>query len=916
MAPFDKASWAAVSSILNELLDSSAAQRAARLPQLQAQDPELAERVAALLAGKEAVEEARFLEGAAFDPLAIGTLAGRSIGVYTLDRPLGQGGMGSVWLARRSDGQYEGSVAIKFLNLALLGRGGAERLRREANVLAKLSHPNITRLIDAGVAAGQPYLVLEYVEGEPIDRWCDAQSLDVAARVRVFLQVLEAVAHAHGRLILHRDLKPSNILVTADGCVKLLDFGIAKLLEGEGKTAPPTELTQLGGPALTPDYAAPEQALPAEVTTATDVYALGVLLYVLLVGAHPTAGATRTPIERLRALIDAEPVRLSEAAQKADPAVPQARGASPQQLVRALRGDLENILGKALKKAPNDRYATVDAFAEDLQRHLSQQPVSARADSRTYRMGKFVRRHRVAVGTAAGAVLTLIAISAVALWQMVEANRQREAAEQQAARANSSQYFLYSLLSDTGMSGRPFTTLELLAQAEKMIDSQFGSREHENAIEQLLQIAQMYASLGEQTKSLELVQAAHRRAVAAGQVELSREAACTLGRQLYLTGRPEDGVALLDQTIDELRPRAQEASTRELVAMATLVNCLQARSDVHLSRGDFAAGVAAGREAVALSTEAFRAAPLAQISPRMQLAIALRVAGERKQADDAYQDLFDLFQRLGRDHSVDAIVLLGNWSKLKSDVGDVLGAARLLESALGAGQALRPDGTSDHMLSMNYAQTSLLLHRLDQAERYFSVTRRGAREERDAEYELISLLGLAAVARERGDLAAASARLEEAREFARAQLPPQHRTGKLLLLETGQFHLAANSLPAAAAVLSELVTEDASVNAKMPRHAVALSAWAQVELRRGDVKRAEALAKRASAVAAELALPDRPSYWVGRSLLVESRVEMAAGRAEAARRLAAQSVAQLKDSVGPDHPLTRNAAALASSATL
>ncbi|RPH53782.1 MAG: serine/threonine protein kinase, partial [Lysobacterales bacterium] len=302
MPEINGASWEAVSALLDELLDADDAQRAARLSQLRMQSPALSDQVAELLARQAAVQMEQFLEGNALDPLGLGELAGRSFGGYTLDRPLGQGGMGSVWLARRSDGRYEGWAAVKLLNLGSLGRSGAERLRHEANALAKLAHPNITHLIDAGVAAGQPYLILEYVEGEPIDRWCDAQRLRVEARVRLFLQVLAAVSHAHGRLILHRDLKPSNILVTKDGSAKLLDFGIAKLLESQAQTTPPSELTRLGIAAMTPEYAAPEQLQRADVTTATDVYALGVLLYVLLVGRHPTASATGTPIEQMQAL--------------------------------------------------------------------------------------------------------------------------------------------------------------------------------------------------------------------------------------------------------------------------------------------------------------------------------------------------------------------------------------------------------------------------------------------------------------------------------------------------------------------------------------------------------------------------------------------------------------------------------------
>ena len=209
--------------------------------------------------------------------------------------------MGVVWLARRSDGRFEGVVAVKFLNLARVARSGAGRFQREGRLLARLAHVNIARLIDAGVDGGQPYLVLEYVEGEAIDRWCDARRLDINARIRLFLDVLASVAHAHGQLVLHRDLKPANILVTSTGTVKLLDFGIAKLLDPSD--AAHTEPTA-ADPAFTPRYAAPEQLQAGDVTMATDVYTLGVLLSELLAGRHPTASDARISVDQLRALME------------------------------------------------------------------------------------------------------------------------------------------------------------------------------------------------------------------------------------------------------------------------------------------------------------------------------------------------------------------------------------------------------------------------------------------------------------------------------------------------------------------------------------------------------------------------------------------------------------------------------------
>ena len=268
-----------------------------------------------LLAQYTTIERDGFLDEPALRPVDEPSLTGQTIGNYTLDRLLGEGGMGAVWLAHRSDGRFESQVAVKLLNPALLGPGGVERFRREGRALGRLTHPNIAHLLDAGVTpAGQPYLVLEYVDGETIHHWCDSHDLDVDARVRLLLDVLAAVAHAHAKLILHRDLKPSNILVTANGQVKLVDFGIAKLLDDATELAPSAELTQLAGHAFTPDYAAPEQVQAGEVTSATDVYALGVLLYVLLTGEHPTSGDAHTPLDRLRAIVDTEPTRPSDAA--------------------------------------------------------------------------------------------------------------------------------------------------------------------------------------------------------------------------------------------------------------------------------------------------------------------------------------------------------------------------------------------------------------------------------------------------------------------------------------------------------------------------------------------------------------------------------------------------------------------------
>jgi serine/threonine protein kinase len=457
MRYIDKSRWPLISPLLDEYLELDAATRASRLQALRARDSELALDLETLLERQQVLEQADFLAGPALG-LASPPSAGQSVGAYTLEREIGQGGMGTVWLARRTDGRFEGQVAIKFLNAGLVGQGGAARFAREGQILARLAHPNIARLLDAGVLAenGGPYLVLEYVDGQPIDRYCEQRALSSRERVRLFLDVLAAVAHAHHRLILHRDLKPSNILVNPAGEVKLLDFGIAKLLGDATQPAAATELTQRAGRAFTPQYAAPEQVQGGDVTTATDVYALGVLLYLLLSGKHPadahTAHYKDTPLERMRALIEIEPRRVSEL-------VRAQRDAGAARRASELRGDLDTIVARALKKAPTARYANAEILADELRRWLAFEPITARPDSAAYRIAKFVRRHRWGVAAAGLAVAGLCTLTGLSIAQALRAERAEHLARQRSAQAED---LLGYMLGDFADKLRPLGRLELL----------------------------------------------------------------------------------------------------------------------------------------------------------------------------------------------------------------------------------------------------------------------------------------------------------------------------------------------------------------------------------------------------------------------------------------------------------------------
>lgn len=464
MDALEKERWIALSPLLDQLLDRDEEDRQHWLAQLRAHDAATADELEALLAKDQALHAQGFMAQPAAEQMGgvvtpVGEsvaeldLTGESIGPYQLEREVGQGGMGAVWLARRADGRFQGEVAIKFLKAGLFGKGDNGRFAREGQILGRLSHPHIARLLDAGVHSGhQPYLVLEYVDGLPIDRYCHVHGLDIEARIRLFQDVLAAVAHAHQRLILHRDLKPSNILVTADGQVKLLDFGIAKLMDDATQPAAATELTQLAGSAFTPQYAAPEQIQQGDVTTATDVYALGVLLYQLLGGRHPTADDTQTHLDRLKAVVELVPKRLSEVAGgQLDPVI--ARQA------KLLKGDLDTIVAKALKKSPAERYANAEQFSADLNHWLQHEPITARPDTRWYVLGRFVRRHRLAVGASTAAVLALVGLTT---FSVVQAHRAEQAEHQAQQRRQQADDLLSFMLGEFADKLRPIGRLELL----------------------------------------------------------------------------------------------------------------------------------------------------------------------------------------------------------------------------------------------------------------------------------------------------------------------------------------------------------------------------------------------------------------------------------------------------------------------
>jgi serine/threonine protein kinase len=552
--------WQAVSPYLDQALALSEDERGAWLGSLGEHSPKLAAQLTELLDEHRVLVKAGFLEKGRFELPNSAGLAGQTIGPYTLLSQIGQGGMGSVWLAERNDGRFERQVAVKFIHIALMGKGGEARFKREGSILGRLAHPHIADLVDAGVSAtGQPYLVLEYVEGEHIDRYCDQQNLDVEARTRLFLDVLAAVAHAHSNLIVHRDLKPSNVLISKEGQVKLLDFGIAKLLEGDGEDGAATLLTVEGGRTMTPEYAAPEQVTGAPVTTATDVYALGVLLYLLLTGQHPAGSGVRSPADLVKAIVDTEPTRPSDVVATAGPSVEETtanaarRTTTPDKLSRLLRGDLDTIVAKALKKNPQERYGSVPALADDLLRYLRHEPISARPDTVAYRAAKFVRRNRAAVALVALVLIAVIAGVTGTLLQAHTARLQRDLAFRERDRANRITQFMTRMfkVSDPGEArGNSVTAREILDEASNQIDTGLV-KDPETQAQMMRVMGKVYVSLGLYSRAEPLLTRAVdiRRRVLGTKNPDTLVSVYDLGAVLFAEGRYAEAEKLQRETL-------------------------------------------------------------------------------------------------------------------------------------------------------------------------------------------------------------------------------------------------------------------------------------------------------------------------------------------------------------------------------
>ncbi|HEY9420102.1 MAG TPA: serine/threonine-protein kinase, partial [Thermoanaerobaculia bacterium] len=552
----DPERWRTVDRVFAQALELPPAERAAFLDSACAGDEGLRREVELLLAADE--RNATFLERPAGEALGWRPLAGEEeeggrLGPYRLLRRIGGGGMGNVYLASRDDEEYQREVAIKILRAGLEGTEAYHRFLAERQILARLEHPNIARLYDGGTTSdGRPFLVMELVDGLPVDQYCDRHQLTVDQRLGLFRRICSAVEHAHQNLLVHRDIKPGNILVTPDGEPKLLDFGIAKQLEPK-IAADSGPLTRTGLRIMTPSYASPEQVKGEAVTTASDVYSLGVLLYELLTGRSPY-GPAEVTYEIERAICEQEPERPSAALFRAGAAgsdeTASARKTRPQVLQRRLRGDLDNIVLMALRKEPSRRYSSVGQLSRDLERHQQDLPVAARADTLRYRARKFVVRHRVGVAAAVAVLLLVTLLVAGFMARLIEQRRQL------AQERDKAQYAL-SFLVDTFKNADPYqargerlTAQEILDQGTKRVGRDLGGRpEVQAAVMQSL--GEVHYGLGQYAKAEPLFQRAlelRRKLYGPESLEVA-ESLEQLGRIHFESSEKEQGERLLRQSL-------------------------------------------------------------------------------------------------------------------------------------------------------------------------------------------------------------------------------------------------------------------------------------------------------------------------------------------------------------------------------
>jgi eukaryotic-like serine/threonine-protein kinase len=886
---------------------------------------------------KEAEEESEF-EAAESDSAARGRL-----GPYRLLRELGRGGMGAVFLAERDDEQYNRRVAIKVLPAGLLSRGLRTRFLLERRILASLEHPNIARLYDAGMGEdGTPFFVMECVEGRRIDVHCDEHRLPIRARLALFDQVCDAVQFAHRNLVVHRDLKPANILVSSDGVVKLLDFGIAKLLRTEVEAG--ATLTGLGGwQAFTPEYASPEQLRGEPISTSTDVYALGVLLFELLAGCWPYHVRDRSISSIERAVLEQDPDRPSVAIMRPperggpDSTIGERRSTTLAGLRRQLRGDLDNIVLTALRKEPEHRYASVQHIRDDVQRYLESRPVHARPATWGYRAGKFARRHRVGVAAAALVCASLVAGMAGTAWQA-------RAASREARRAGQVRQFVVALfeVSDPDRSrGDSITARALLDQGAARLATELAA-EPELRAEMLIVLGGIYEKLGLFDRARPLLEealAVREARLGSRHLDVAGSAAA-LASVLYEQGEypkaeeltrkglalrrellgPEDTLVAASMTdlaaIMDAQGKHEDAESllragleidRKREAWQKVATDLHNLSVTLWRRGEYGEALPLAEEALALRRRLHGEEHTDVASTLLVLASILSASGEYDRAEQIYRECLAMRRKLLGDGHPHVAITLNNLGLLLQARGRLEEAEQSLREALAIRRAAFGDQHLEVASSLN--NLGILLYLMgnfpgaaEHFERALAIWRPALGETHP--HVLTALNNLGATWRDKGDLAKAEPLLREALALRRKALGEEHpdvaasrnNLGELLA-KKGEFAEAEANSRAALAIWRT------ALGADHPSVADALVTLGRMMHAQRRCTEAEPMLREALAI--RLAKLDAGSAKVATAREPLGSCLVALGRFGEAEPLLLASYATLKQQRGDDYEFTR-----------
>ncbi len=873
--------WKRLSGLLDRAMDLKPEQRRPWLDSLDESHSDLRAALGEILFGGDGPETGDFLQALPQFSTVSGTgsltasevAAGDIVGAYRLRRELGSGGTASVWLAERADGSLQRQFALKFPHVGHVDRGLAERMARERDILTSLDHPNIARLYDAGLDdKGRPYLALEFVDGISPDEYCRRHACSLRQRLELFLQVARAVAYAHARLVVHRDLKPNNILVTEAGEVRLLDFGIARLLEGDRAAA--AFQTQVGIRALTPAYAAPEQFLGQPITVASDVYSLGVVLFELLTG--------RSPYSPKRPTLSAIEQAVLEAA------VPAASSVAPGGGARALRGDIDNILLKALAKLPRERYGTVDAFAADVERHLTGLPIAARRASAWYVTGKFVRRHVAGLSVAALVAAAVVASSAVAFWQWRAAERQNAVAMSRLGDARAAADFSSAVLTEGLQADEQLTTVALLARSEVLAE-RMGRRNFRIRAVAAAMVARWYRDFEMHADAIRVLTGAID-SLPSSEGGLAAPLICSRFNSYSQAGRKvDDGIAEFLRAL----PAAQDAADR--------AHCLASRAGLAWAKGDTAGVVDYARQALQTFEGSGVVSPLDEANLAMLLGAAYAYDNQIDAGLEYLARAREAIERAGRAESRLMFDLYSRRATAWLYAGNPLRTRRELEAGYALSARLAPPGRQvlDGAIALRAGNLEQLAQ-YEESKKLWALAYASATENKNPYLATYAASGQASLALTRGQLESARRYLAIAEQSSRNTDVLSTQLG----VKRGRARLAAaeGRLPEAYALFTELI--DAPLMNKCCEGMAArmLTGRSEVALRQGRTDAAWADASRALRLARHVQGKQPYSYFTALALGAQARIHAVRGRHSEAAVAFASAGRHFAETAGQEHP--------------